>query len=103
MNKLHLFNRRRALQALAMSAYGVSASGWLPELAARAAAASPGKRRQCILLWMAGGPSQTDTFDMKPGHENGGEFKPIDTSVPGLQICEHLPQVAKLMEHCVPV
>jgi uncharacterized protein (DUF1501 family) len=52
---------------------------------------------------MTGGPSQTDTFDMKPGHANGGEFKPIDTSAPGVQICEHLPQLAKVMEHVVPI
>ena len=94
MSKLHLFDRRRALQALAMSAYGVSASGWLPELAARAAAAKPEKRRQCILLWMAGGPSQTDTFDMKPGHENGGEFKEVATKAPGVRFSEHLPKLA---------
>jgi hypothetical protein len=48
---------------------------------------------------MPGGPSQTDTFDMKPGHANGGEFKPIETSVPGVQICEHFPKLARQMEH----
>ena len=56
---------------------------------------SPRRRRHCILLWMSGGPSQTDTFDMKPGHENGGEFKEIQTSVPGLRFSEHLPNLAK--------
>src|SRR5690606_32035628 len=50
------------------------------------------------LLWMPGGPSQTDTFDMKPDHANGGEFKPIETSVPGLTISEHLPQLATQIE-----
>jgi hypothetical protein len=58
-------------------------------------AADPRRRRHCILLWMAGGPSQTDTFDMKPGHENGGEFKEIATNVPGVRFSEHLPQLAK--------
>jgi hypothetical protein len=43
---------------------------------------------------MSGGPSQTDTFDMKPGHANGGEFKEIDTSAAGLRISEHLPKLA---------
>lgn len=52
-------------------------------------------RRHVVLLWMTGGPSQLDTFDLKPGHANGGEFRPIDTSVPGLQFSEHLPQLAK--------
>jgi hypothetical protein len=46
---------------------------------------------------MAGGPSQTDTFDMKPGHKNGGPFKEIATAVPGIKISEHLPQLARHM------
>jgi hypothetical protein len=58
------------------------------------------RKRSCILLWMTGGPSQIDTFDPKPGHENNGPFKAIDTSVPGIQIAEHLPKLAKMMEHC---
>ena len=43
---------------------------------------------------MPGGASQTDTFDMKPNHENGGEFKEIATNVPGLRFSEHLPKLA---------
>ena len=43
---------------------------------------------------MNGGPSQMDTFDLKPGHANGGEFKEIDTTAPGLRISEHLPGLA---------
>jgi hypothetical protein len=45
---------------------------------------------------MSGGPSQTDTFDLKPGHANGGEFKQIETSAAGLRISEHLPKLAAL-------
>ena len=44
---------------------------------------------------MSGGPSQIDTFDPKPGHANGGPFKPIQTSVPGILIGEHLPKIAR--------
>jgi hypothetical protein len=44
---------------------------------------------------MSGGPSQTDTFDLKPGTPNGGPFKEIATSAPGLKISEHLPKIAK--------
>jgi hypothetical protein len=44
---------------------------------------------------MTGGPSQTDTFDMKPGHANGGEFREIETCAPGLRFSEHLPELAK--------
>ncbi|MGH7128445.1 MAG: DUF1501 domain-containing protein, partial [Planctomycetaceae bacterium] len=96
------FSRRDFLRLSAMGAFGVSMSGWMKTLA-EDAAAHPQRRRSCILLWMTGGPTQTDTFDMKPGHENGGEFQPIDTSVSGLQVCEHLPLLAKQMEHVVPV
>jgi hypothetical protein len=57
------------------------------------------RRRHCILLWMAGGPSQIDTFDLKPRHANGGEFKETASSVPGIRISEHLPKLARFMEH----
>ena len=62
------------------------------------AATHPKRRKSCILLWMNGGPSQMDTFDLKPGHANGGPFKEIETSVPGIRISEHLPKIARLME-----
>jgi hypothetical protein len=48
---------------------------------------------------MDGGSSHKDTFDMKPGTENAGEFKPISTSVPGIQISEHFPKLAQHMQH----
>lgn len=57
------------------------------------------KHRSCILLWMGGGPSTIDLWDMKPGAPTGGQFKPISTSADGIQICEHLPEVAKQMKH----
>ena len=91
-------NRRRWLQHCAAGIVGVSSSGWLPALA-QAATNQVGKSRHCILLWMTGGPSQIDTFDMKPGHDNGGEFKEIATSVPGIRISEHLPKLAKQTHH----
>jgi hypothetical protein len=76
---------------------GYSLSGWLGTFA-EAAAANPQRRRSCILLWMNGGPSQMDTFDLKPGHANGGPYKQIATSVPGIKISEHLPRIAKQMD-----
>jgi hypothetical protein len=94
MSKLNLIDRRRLLHAMACGACGVSVSGWLPAMAQQLAA-DPRRRRHCILLWMGGGPSQTDTFDMKPGHANGGEFKEIATNVPGVRFSEHLPKLAK--------
>jgi hypothetical protein len=94
MTNLDLIDRRRLLHALCCGACGASVSGWLPTLA-HALATNPQRRRHCILLWMGGGPSQTDTFDMKPGHENGGEFKEIATNVPGVRFSEHLPRLAQ--------
>jgi hypothetical protein len=73
-----------------------SMSGWLSDLASRAAA-NPNRRRSCILLWMNGGPSQLDTFDPKPGHKHGGPFQAIGTAVPGIRISEHLPRLARHM------
>jgi uncharacterized protein (DUF1501 family) len=88
---------RRAWLQCSLGA-GLSLSGWLPRLAAQAAN-NPQQRRSCIVLWMSGGPAQTDTFDPKPGHVNGGPFAAIPTSVPGVRIAEHLPQVAQHMQN----
>jgi hypothetical protein len=92
-NVSSLLSRRDWLRLSAAGVLGSSMSGWLEALAADAAR-HPGRRRSCILLWMSGGPSQTDTFDLKPGHRNGGPFKEIATAVPGIRISEHLPKVA---------
>src|SRR5262245_9613037 len=78
-------------------AAGVSMSGWLGRLAADTVRAGKSKRA-CILLWMAGGPAQTDTFDPKPGHKNGGPFKEIQTNVAGLRFGEHLPKLARMAD-----
>src|SRR5262245_9385518 len=91
-------SRRDWLRLSAAGVVGYSMSGWLGALADDAAK-NPQRKRSCILLWMSGGPSQLDTFDLKPGHVNGGPFKPIDTSVPGIQISEHFPQIARLANH----
>jgi hypothetical protein len=89
---------------LGLSAAGLagSLSGWLPLLAADAARA-PARRRSCILLWMQGGPSQTDTFDPKPGHPNGGPFRAIETAAPGVRVGEHLPRLAQRMKNLAVV
>ena len=82
-------------QWMRMLSFGAAASPWMPHLTQLAAAAEDKPRRHCVLLWMSGGPSQIDTFDMKPNHENGGEFKEASTNVPGLRISEHLPRLAQ--------
>ncbi|TWU62402.1 MULTISPECIES: DUF1501 domain-containing protein [Crateriforma] len=55
-------------------------------------------RKSAILLWMGGGPSTIDLWDLKPGAPTGGPFKPIGTTG-DVQICEHLPKVAQQMQH----
>lgn len=74
----------------------------LPELMQSAAAASPTRRpaKAMILVFLTGGPSHLDTFDLKPEApaEVRGDFKPISTNVPGIQISEHLPGFAKRMD-----
>ncbi len=56
------------------------------------------RRKSAILLWMGGGPSTIDIWDLKPGTNTGGPFRPISTSG-DVQICEHLPMMAKQMHH----
>ena len=62
-----------------------------------------GKAEHCVMLWLGGGMSQIDTFDPKPlgdakTKKEGGYYKSIKTSVPGVQVCQHLRKTAKLME-----
>jgi hypothetical protein len=90
-------SRRDWLRLGAAGFMGASMSGWLEALAADAAKAKE-RKKSVILLWMNGGPSQIDTFDLKPAHANGGEFKEIDTNVSGIKISEHLPKIAKFMD-----
>lgn len=57
------------------------------------------RHKACIMLWMGGGPSTMDIWDLKPGAPTGGQFRPIATSADGVQICEHMPLMAKQMHH----
>src|SRR3954467_12818540 len=63
------------------------------------AAEMKAKGKRVIMLWRAGGASQLETFDPKPGAVTGGPFRAIKTSVPGVQISELMPQFAKRMNH----
>jgi len=57
------------------------------------------RHKSAILLWMGGGPSTMDIWDLKPGAATGGPFKQISTSADGIAICEHMPLMAKQMHH----
>jgi hypothetical protein len=93
-NLLDRLSRRDVMKLAAAGVAAYSSSGWLETLAADTAS-HPDRKRACILLWMNGGPSQMDTFDLKPGHVNGGPYKEIKTSAPDLRISQHLPEIAK--------
>lgn len=92
--------RREFMKTSGLSLGAASLSGWLPTLAACTAGEGV-RRKACIVLWMTGGPSHLDTFDLKPDAraEVRGEFRPITTSTPGIQISEHLPRFARLTQH----
>lgn len=91
---------RRTFHRLSLGTVaGVAASPWAGALAARAGNQLAQSGRHCVILWMAGGPSQIDTFDMKPQHANGGSLKETATAVPGMRFSEHLPELAKLASH----
>lgn len=69
----------------------------------KAAEPRPVAERSAILVFLKGGPSHQDMFDLKPEApaEYRGEFRPIATNVPGVEICEHLPQLARLADKYV--
>jgi Protein of unknown function (DUF1501) len=91
-------SRREWMKLSTAGVLGGSLSGWLPRLAADAAT-NPQRKRSCILLWMDGGPSQMDTFDLKPGSANGGPFQEIQTAAEAIRFSEHLPKIAKFTDH----
>src|SRR6187399_386894 len=84
--------RRDALRIGALTTLGLGLGDWSRM---QSAVAAPGRKaaRSCILLWLDGGPSHLETFDLKPEApaEVRGPFQPIETNVPGVWICELLP------------
>ncbi len=94
-----IFDRRHFLKHLAgLSALALPGMQFVQGLRA-AAPALKKENKSLIILWMSGGPPTIDIWDLKPGQPTGGEFKPIKTSVSGIEISEHLPTVAKQMKH----
>lgn len=55
-------------------------------------------RKRCVVLWMSGGPSQLETTDPKPGTSTGGPTRSIATAVPGIELAENLPEIARRMD-----
>ena len=88
-------SRRAMLQAGALGAIGLSLGDVLRQ-EALSQQQNP-RAKSVILLWLWGGPSHLETFDMKPGAplEYRGPYRPVRTNVPGIEICELLPQLAQ--------
>ncbi len=96
-------DRREILRAGTLGLFGLQLPTLLAgqqvyaDRAIKSAESTFGRAKACILLFMWGGPAHQDTWDLKPDApvEVRGEFKPIATRVPGIQICEHFPQLAQ--------
>lgn len=96
-------NRRQVLQAGSISALGLGVGDLQQRLAfaQQSGSALPKKpAKACIFLFMWGGPSQLETFDLKPdaSAEIRGDFNPISTKIPGTQMCEHFSQLATMTD-----
>ena len=90
--------RREVLRAGGLSLFGtMTLPRFLQAQAKGNQGKASGRARSIIRLNLFGGPSHIDMFDMKPEAplEVRGEFRPIETSLPGVQICEHLPRLAQ--------
>ncbi|MGL4419961.1 MAG: DUF1501 domain-containing protein, partial [Gemmataceae bacterium] len=95
-------NRREFLRIGALGLGGLS----LPQLLrAEQARGISRSHKAVIMIYLVGAPPHQDMYDLKPDAPSDirGEFKPIPTAVPGIQICEHLPNLARVMKHCVPM
>src|SRR6266581_836271 len=96
----HRPDRRDFLRIGGLGLCGVTLLDVLRARSSAAPAARKAKAKHMICVWLGGGPPHTDMFDMKPDApaEYRGEFKPIQTNVTGLQICELMPELAKLAD-----
>ncbi len=101
--------RRDMLWAGALGLGGLHLADWFRLTAAQAAAPrqerSFGRAKACILLYLYGAPSQLELCDLKPDApvEVRGEFRPVRSSLPGLDVCEHLPHMARVMDRVTVV
>jgi uncharacterized protein (DUF1501 family) len=95
------FSRRSLLQAAAVGTGALAADMTALEVLKSPLVANELKRgdKRVILLWLAGGASQLETFDPKPGRPTGGPFRAIPTAEPGIHICELLPRIAQRIKH----
>src|SRR5437764_9719272 len=96
----HALDRRAFLGTAALGAAAFAADMTQLSVLQSPALAGELKKRQkrVILLWLAGGASQLETWDPKPGTPTGGPFRAIPTNVPGIHVSELMPEMAKRMQ-----
>ncbi|MEN9666680.1 MAG: hypothetical protein RLZZ326_3043 [Planctomycetota bacterium] len=94
-------SRRDMLRIGTLSVGGLS----LPQILAAEQASGHRTHKSVIMIYMCGAPGHQDMYDLKMNApaEIRGEFKPIATNVPGIEICEHMPRLARIMDKCVPL
>src|SRR5690348_11781621 len=95
------FSRRQFLRLGGLTAFGLSLPRlWEAQASSALAGRRPGRARACIVLFMTGGPPQHETWDPKPDSpaEIRGPFRPIPTILPGVQVGEHMPRTARMMD-----
>jgi len=99
-NRLRRMGRRDLLRVGTLSLFGLGMTEYFAMGAASAKGMDGGTATSAVLVWMGGGPSHLDLWDLKPNapKEIRGAFNPIDTNVKGVQIGEHLPTMAKQMD-----
>jgi Protein of unknown function (DUF1501) len=102
---LPLLSRRGFVQAGYSAALGLSLASALPRRAYGDSQVKPRRAKSVVIVFLTGAASHHDTFDMKPDApaEIRGQFQSIQTPVPGLRVCEHLPRLAARMDRCALV
>ncbi len=98
LKQLDGIDRRQFVTLAAKTALGVSVLPSMDQAVEAAQSKGGGKAKRLIYLFMTGGMTHIDTFDLKPGHENQGTTQPIATSVPGCQLSQYLPTLASLFD-----
>lgn len=95
LNSLDCLSRRQFVERTAKAAFGLSLLPFTDQLIAQNAASGGKTAKHIIYMFMSGGMTHLDTFDPKPGTQNGGSTQGISTGVPGIEISEYLPNLAK--------
>ncbi len=104
-NRIQLCDGITRRQALQIGALGMGGLSLRSLMGAEQSAGIRSSQKSIIMIYMCGAPSHQDMYDLKPEapSEIRGEYRPIPTNVSGIEICEHMPRLARIMDKCIPV